>query len=96
MRIQYVTRAIAQITRRQSELVGMNADADLLRSMRIDTVPSTDQDHDVGRGRLPRKTTAAGKPGLQLPNLQVLFFAPKGKVEINTLCEVRFLNRGLV
>lgn len=41
MRIQYVTRATAQITRRQSELVGMNADADLLRSMRIDTVPST-------------------------------------------------------
>lgn len=77
MRIQYVTRATAQITRRQRELGGMNADVDLLRSMRIDTVPSTNQDHDVGRGRLPRKTTTAGKPGLQLPNLQVLFLSQR-------------------
>lgn len=96
MRIQYVTRATAQITRRQSEVGGMNADADLLRSMHVDTVPSTNQDHDVGRGRLPRKTTTAGKPGLQLPNLQVLFLPRKGKVEINTSCEVMFLNSGLV
>lgn len=60
--------------RRQSKLGGMNADADMLRSLRVDSVPSPNQDHDAGKGGLPRETTTGGKLSLQLLDLQVLFF----------------------